>query len=196
MLCSERLILRRFRPEDREPFAALNADPRVMQHFPKPLTRHESDQLIVEDEAHFDAHGFGFWAVEVKDRAPFIGFLGLARPRYETPFTPCVEIGWRLAREHWSQGYAAEGARLALAYGFDALGLDEIVSFTVAANTRSWAVMERLGMQRDHAGDFDHPLLPEGHVLRRHVLYRLRKTDWMERSSEATRRVFEAGRDQ
>jgi len=185
MLCSERLILRRFRPEDREPFAALNADPLVMQHFPKPLTRDESDELIAQDEAHFDAHGFGFWAVEVKDGAPLIGFLGLARPSYETPFTPCVEIGWRLAREHWGQGYASEGARLALAYGFDALGLDEIVSFTVAANTRSWAVMERLGMQRDRACDFDHPLLPDGHVLRRHVLYRLRRAAWAQRIIEA-----------
>jgi len=175
VLRSQRLILRRFRPDDRAPFAALNADPSVMQHFPKVLTRDESDQVIARIEAHFDEHGFGFWAVEVQHGPPLVGFLGLARPSYETPFTPCVEIGWRLAREHWGQGYATEGARLALVYGFHELGLDEIVSFTVAANARSWAVMERLGMQRDPAGDFDHPLLPEGHPLRRHVLYRLHR---------------------
>lgn len=174
MLRTQRLILRPFRETDRAPFAALNADPTVMQHFPKTLTREESDDVAMRIEAHHAQHGFGFWAVEVLGVAPMIGFLGLSRPSYQTPFTPCVEIGWRFARAYWGAGYATEGARASLAYGFERLGLEEIVSFTVAANTRSWGVMERLGMVRDAAGDFDHPLLANGHPLQRHVLYRLK----------------------
>ena len=115
------------------------------------------------------------WAVEIPGVTPFAGFLGLGRPRFEAAFTPCVEVGWRLAAEHWGRGYATEGARAALAYGFGTLGLDEIVSFTVPGNRRSIRVMEKLGMTRDPADDFDHPVLPEGHRFRRHVLFRIRR---------------------
>ena len=169
-----RLLLRRWRPDDRIPFAALNADPRVMEHFPAPLSREESDRLAAHIEAHFDRHGFGLWAVEILRVAPFAGFVGLSVPSFEAPFTPCVEIGWRVAAEHWGRGYATEGARAALRHGFEALGLDEIVSFTVPGNARSRRVMEKLGMGHDPADDFEHPALPVGHPLRRHVLYRVR----------------------
>jgi len=151
----------------------MNADPRVMEFFVARLDRAASDALIDRIEAHFDQHGFGLWAVEVPGVAPFIGFTGLAVARFDAPFTPCVEVGWRLAAAHWGQGYATEAARLALAYGFESAGLAEILSFTAVDNRRSRAVMERLGMQRDPAEDFDHPLVPDGHPLRRHVLYRL-----------------------
>lgn len=172
-LTTERLILRPWRQSDLAPFAAMNADPRVMEFFPAPLTRAESDAMVARAQAHFDAHGFGLWAAEERDGAPFIGFVGLARPRFEAHFTPCVEIGWRLAVEHWGKGYATEGGSAALRFGFEAAGLDEIVSFTSVGNARSRAVMARLGMVRDPEDDFDHPALPEGHKLRRHVLYRL-----------------------
>ena len=170
---TERLILRRWRPEDLEPFAAINADPRVVEHFPGALSREESDALAARIEAHFAAHGFAQWAVEVRGLVPFAGFIGLSVPQFEAHFTPCVEIGWRLAATCWGSGYATEGASAALAFGFEALGLAEIVSFTVPANVRSRRVMEKLGMRHDPAGDFEHPLLPPGHRLRRHVLYRL-----------------------
>jgi ribosomal-protein-alanine N-acetyltransferase len=172
-LTTPRLRLRRWQACDREPFAALNADPRVMEHFPALLTRAESDALADRIEAHFAQHGYGLWAVEILGGAPFIGFVGLSYPRFEARFTPCVEIGWRLAAEHWGHGYATEAARAAVAYGFEALGLAEILSFTVPANVRSRRVMEKLGMRHDPAEDFDHPLLPPGHPLSRHVLYRL-----------------------
>ena len=171
-LRTERLCLRRWRTEDREPFAALNRDPRVMEFLPAPLSPEESGALIDRLEAHFQRHGFGLWAVEVPGVASCIGFIGLSVPGFETHFTPCVEVGWRLAAEHWGQGYATEGARAALAYGFEALGLAEIVSFTVPDNLRSRRVMEKLGMTHNRIDDFDHPLLAPGHRLRRHVLYR------------------------
>ncbi len=176
ILSGERVLLRPWRDEDRAPFAAMNADEQVMEFFPKLLSRAESDTSADSIQAHFARHGFGLWAVEVPGIAPFIGFTGLAVPRFTAAFTPCVEIGWRLAVEHWGKGYATEAARLALAYGFETAGLAEIVSFTTAANLRSRAVMERLGMQRDPADDFDHPSLPEEHPLRRHVLYRIGST--------------------
>ena len=172
-LRTERLLLRRWRPADCALFAALNADPTVMEFFPALLSREESDARIARIEAHFDRHGFGLWAVEIPGVAPFAGFIGLSIPDYETPFTPCVEIGWRLAAAYWDRGYATEGARAALAFGFDTLQLTEIVSFTVPANLRSRRVMEKLGMTHQPTDDFDHPLLPEGHWLRRHVLYRI-----------------------
>jgi RimJ/RimL family protein N-acetyltransferase len=175
-LVTDRLLLRRWRDEDRAPFAALNADPRVVEHLPGPLSRAESDERAARIEAHFAEHGFGLWAVEVIDAVPFAGFVGLSVPRFEAPFMPCVEIGWRLAAECWGQGYATEGARAALQFGFEDLRLDEIVSFTVPENVRSRRVMEKLGLTHDPADDFDHPLLPEGHRLRRHVLYRIRAT--------------------
>ena len=175
-LRTKRLCLRRWRPEDREPFAVLNRDPRVMEFLPAPLSPEESGAMIDRLEAHFQRHGFGLWAVEVPGVAPCIGFIGLSVPGFETDFTPCVEVGWRLAAEHWGRGYATEGARAALAFGFEQLGLDEVVSFTVPDNLRSRRVMEKLGMAHKPAEDFDHPLLAADHRLSRHVLYRRRRS--------------------
>jgi len=172
-LSSGRICLRRWRDEDREAFAAMNSDARVMEFFRSPLSRVESDAMVDRIEEHFSKRDFGLWAIEVPDVAPFIGFAGLTVARFNAPFTPCVEVGWRLAFEHWGHGYATEAARLALGYGFGTLALSEIVSFTSTANHRSRAVMERLGMRRDPAEDFDYPALPEGHPLLRQVLYRL-----------------------
>jgi len=172
-LTTGRLLLRHWRDDDRAPFAAMNADPRVMEHFPAPLSRLESDALIDEFEARFDPRNFGLWALERRDDGTFIGFTGLAAVPWAAHFTPAIEVGWRLAPEAWGSGYASEAAREAVRFGFEDAGLDEIVSFTVPANVRSRAVMERLGMTHDPADDFDHPRLPAGHPLRRHVLYRL-----------------------
>jgi RimJ/RimL family protein N-acetyltransferase len=144
-----------------------------MEFFASPLSRLESDAMVDHIQKHFNQYGFGLWALEVPDVAPFIGFAGLAVKRFPAPFTPCVEVGWRLAFEHWRRGYATEAARLALGFGFETLALAEVVSYTSVTNQRSRAVMERLGMRRDPAEDFDHPALPEDHPLRRHVLYRL-----------------------
>lgn len=176
-IVTPRLLLRRWRDSDREPFAAMNADSQVMEHFPNSLTRAESDARIERIERHFAEHGFGLWAVEVREGAPFAGFIGLAAPAFQADFTPCIEIGWRLAAAHWGQGYATEGAKAALAFGFETLGLDEIVSFTVPENVRSRRVMEKIGMWHDAASDFAHPLLPPDHRLSRHVLYRIRRPD-------------------
>jgi len=176
-LRTNRLCLRRWCATDRQPFAALNADPRVMEYFPALLPREQSDALAARIEGHFERHGFGLWAVEIVDIAPFAGFIGLSVPRFEAQFTPCVEIGWRLAAGYWGCGYATEGARAVLAFGFEQLRLAEIVSFTVTHNLRSRRVMERLGMTRNPADDFDHPALPEGHPLRRHVLYRIARPE-------------------
>jgi RimJ/RimL family protein N-acetyltransferase len=173
-----RLILRRWREFDREPFAAMNADPVVMARFPAPLTTAESEAFADAIEAAWDRNGFGLWAVEVVGGPPFIGFVGLAVPQFETHFTPAVEIGWRLDRHHWGHGYASEAGRSVLAAGFGELGLDEIVSFTSTANLRSRNVMERLGMHHDPADDFDNPRMPPGHPLVRHVLYRLTRAEW------------------
>ena len=171
-LHGERVLLREWVQHDLEPFAALNADPRVMEHFPSPLTRSESDAFVRERIVpQLAERGFGLWAVEVPEVAPFVGYVGLFVHTFEAEFTPCVEIGWRLAFPHWGNGYATEAARVAIAFGFEEKDLDEIVSFTVPANRRSVAVMERLGMS--YVGEFDHPKLPAGHSLRRHVLYRL-----------------------
>jgi RimJ/RimL family protein N-acetyltransferase len=172
-LSSSRIRLRRWCDADRDAFAALNSDARVMEFFPALLTRAQSDAMIDFVEGHFRQHDFGLWAVEVPGVAPFVGFTGLLVKRFAAHFTPCVEVGWRLAFVHWGRGYATEAARLALGHGFATLGLSDVVSYTTIANRRSRAVMERLGMRRDPAEDFDHPELPEGHPLRRHVLYRL-----------------------
>jgi len=144
-----------------------------MEHFPGALSPEESDALAARIEAHLEQHGFGLWAIEIPNIVPFAGFVGLSAPRLEAPFMPCVEIGWRLAAEHWGRGYATEAARAVLTFGFATLGLSEIVSFTVPGNFRSCRVMEKIGMTRNPADDFDHPALPEGHPLRRHVLYRI-----------------------
>ncbi len=176
-LHTPRLKLRRWVPNDREAFAAVNADPRVVEFLPNALTRDESDAVADRIAAHFEQHGFGLWAVELPGVAPFIGFIGLSTPRFDAPFTPCIEIGWRLAADFWNRGYATEGARAALAFGWNALKLNEIVSLTVPANQRSRRVMEKLGMTHDPRDDFDHPLLPAGHQLQRHVLYRIRRVE-------------------
>jgi RimJ/RimL family protein N-acetyltransferase len=170
---SQRLLLRPFRDSDFAPFAKLNADPEVMRHFPSTLTRAESDALAARVRDAHATQGFGLWALELPGEIPFLGFTGLTVPRFESHFTPCVEIGWRLARAHWGKGYAHEAARAALRLGFVHMQLPQIVSFTSVNNLRSRQLMERLGMRRDPGEDFDHPWLPAGHPLRRHVLYRL-----------------------
>lgn len=177
-IATPRLLLRPWRETDLPAFAALNADRKVMEFFPKVLDRIESDALAFRIRENFARRGFGLWAVEVPGVAPFIGFVGLSVPGFSAHFTPCVEIGWRLAREHWGHGYATEGAHASLDFGFGNFPLEEIVSFTTAANRRSRAVMERLGMTHTPADDFDHPALPEGHPLRPHVLYRIRRDDF------------------
>ena len=153
----------------------MNADPRVTEFLPTPLDRPASDALVARVEAHFQKHGFGLWAVEIRGSGSFAGFVGLQTPPFEAPFTPCVEIGWRLAPETWGKGYATEAALAVIHHGFTTLGLQEILSWTVPANVRSQRVMAKLGMTHDPRDDFDHPLLSEGHPLRRHVLYRLRR---------------------
>ena len=173
-----RLWLRAWRDEDVEPFAALNADPRVMEHFPAPLSRAETEAAVARIRAHFTQQGWGLWALEVPGVAPFVGFVGLMTVSFSAPFTPAVEVGWRLAPAHWGHGYATEGARAALDVAFHRLRLPAVVSFTVPANVRSRRVMEKLGLRHAPADDFEHPRLPEGHPLRRHVLYRVRREAW------------------
>jgi RimJ/RimL family protein N-acetyltransferase len=175
---TERLLLRRWRDTDLEPFAALNADPRVMEHFPSALSRLDGERFIARVRAHMDRRGYGFWALEVKGSESFIGFTGLGVVPFDAHFTPAVEIGWRLAHASWGRGYASEAARAALGFAFLELGLGEIVSFTVAANRRSRAVMERIGMHHRAADDFDHPRIAQGHPMRRHVLYRIGRSEW------------------
>jgi RimJ/RimL family protein N-acetyltransferase len=177
-LSTRRLRLRPWRDQDLARFAALNGDPRVMEFMPKTLTRSESDALARRIRDNLAGRGFGLWAVEVPGVADFIGFVGLSIPAFQAPFTPCIEIGWRLAAEHWRHGYATEAARAALNFGFERCRFDEIVAFTVPGNWRSRQVMERLGMTRSAGDDFDHPILPEGHKFRRHVLYRLARSEW------------------
>ncbi len=168
-----RLVLRRFTADDASAFAAMNADPRVMRHFPALLSRRESDALLERIEAHWDAEGFGpFAATPREDPSELLGFVGLMRVGFSAHFTPAVEIGWRVRHQAWNRGFATEGAAACLAFGFETLGLGEIVSFTAEGNAASRRVMEKLGMRRDPSEDFDHPKLPPGHRLRRHVLYR------------------------
>jgi RimJ/RimL family protein N-acetyltransferase len=174
-LRTERLLLRRWRKEDRAPFAELNGDPLVMEHFPATLSRAESDELIERMERSFGEHGYGAWAVEVLGEIPVAGFVGLWRQNDERlAFAPTVEIGWRLSQASWGRGIATEAATAAIAYGVGELGLDEIVAFTTVGNHRSRAVMERLGMRRDRSDDFLHPGLEPDHPLAPHVLYRVR----------------------
>ena len=175
MLETERLRLRAWEPGDREGFAQINADPGVMEFFPKCLTREESDAMVDRIESHFRAKGFGLYAAELRNDARFIGYVGLHTPTFEAHFMPCVEIGWRLASDVWGKGLATEGALAVVQHAFENLGLDQVVSFTASANRRSIRVMEKIGMTRDAGGDFEHPNLPVGHPLRHHVLYRLRK---------------------
>lgn len=175
LLETSRLFLRQWRETDVAPFAKMNADPQVMQHFPSMPTYEQTAQMVKRIAAHFEKHGFGLWAVELKESEQFAGFIGLAVPQFTADFTPCVEIGWRLAVPFWNQGYATEGARAALEFGFTRCHLQEIVSFTVPANVASRRVMEKIGMS--YIEDFDHPVLTEDDPLRRHVLYRITKQE-------------------
>jgi RimJ/RimL family protein N-acetyltransferase len=177
-LRTARLILRPWRDADLEPFAAMAADPEVMAHLGQPPGRAASDALAQRIRDHIATHGYGYWAVELPGAAPFIGFVGLRKVAFVARFTPAIDLGWRLARAHWGCGYASEAAAAAIAFGFGRLGLSEVVAYTVPANQRSRAVMRRLGMRHSEADDFDHPLLPAGHPLRRHVLYRLPRVAW------------------
>jgi ribosomal-protein-alanine N-acetyltransferase len=165
--------MRRWRDEDRAPFAAMNADPVVMEHFPRTLTRAESDLFVERIRTGFAEHGYGLWALEVRETGKFIGYTGLALQTFPAPFNPSVEVGWRLQQSAWGHGYASEAARASLAVGFDEFGLDEIVSMTAVTNLRSQRVMERIGMTRDRADDFLHPNVPKGHRVQPHVLYRM-----------------------
>lgn len=172
-----RLLLRAPRESDVDAFLATAADPESIRYFHKPLSREECAAQIAAVHAHFAAHGFGRWAVELPGEVPFIGLVGLTQVTFDAPFVPAVEIGWRIVRPHWRRGFAQEAAAAAIADGFDR-GLAEIVAFTVPDNAPSRAVMRSLGMTHDEAADFDHPRLPEGHALRRHVLYRLPRAAW------------------
>jgi RimJ/RimL family protein N-acetyltransferase len=177
MIDTARLRLRQWRDTDLEPFARMNADARVMEHFPARLDRAASDAFAGRLRAEIEERGYGFWAVELRHTGDFIGFTGLRIPAAPLPIGPCVEIGWRLAAGHWGQGHASEAARAALEYGFVTLGLDEIVSFTALPNVRSQAVMQRIGMT--HRGEmFEHPGVAPGHPLRPHCLYRLTRRQW------------------
>ncbi len=177
-LRTQRLILRPWCEADLEPFAVLNADPRVMEFFPSCYTRAESDALAGRVMEYFAKHGYGLWAVELPGGCPFLGFVGLSTPRFEASFTPCVEIGWRLALDHWGKGYAREAAHASIDFGFDTLKLDGIVSFTSQLNLRSQRVMQAIGMTHSPDEDFNHPFLADSHRLQRHVLYRLSRAEW------------------
>lgn len=182
---TERLILRPWREEDLVPFVQLNADQRVMECFPAPLSQEETMQMMQRFQSKIEKNGWGLWAVEVPSIAPFIGFIGLNPVERETcpvPFAPAVEVGWRLAYDYWGKGFATEGALASLKFGFEDLQLPEIVSFTATQNLRSMAVMKKIGMHRDPLEDFDHPHVPEGHVLKKHVLYRLKREEWEKKS--------------
>lgn len=175
ILKTERLILRQWCEDDLKPFAELNADSRVREYFPGLLNRQESNASVKLMSGHIQKYGWGFWATSLIQTSEFIGFIGLEDIHFAAPFnklSPAVEIGWRLAFSHWGKGYATEGAKAALRYGFKKLNLVEIVSFTAVQNTRSRKVMEKINMYHDPKDDFDHPKLLEGHPLRRHVLYR------------------------
>ena len=178
-LASARLLLRQWQDEDLPEFAAMCADPQVMRYFPAPLSRLDSASLIGRIRGHFAEHGFGLWALERKDTGQFIGFTGLGVVGFDAPFTPAIEIGWRLAREHWGLGYASEAAWTALRCGFDRLALNQVVSFTADRNLPSQKVMQAIGMHNNPDDDFAHPNLPDGHPLKPHVLYRINRQQWL-----------------
>lgn len=184
---TKRLILRQWQKSDLEPFAKLNADPRVREYFPGTLSRGESDASVKLISNHIEKCHWGFWAASLLETGEFIGMIGLEDVSFSAPFnqlTPAVEIGWRLAFNHWGKGYATEGALASLQYAFESLKLNEVVSFTTLKNMRSRQVMERIGMHHDPKNDFDHPKLPEKHPLRRHVLYRINKIEWERQASK------------
>jgi RimJ/RimL family protein N-acetyltransferase len=187
VLETERLILRRWRDSDRSPFARLNADPRVMEFMPAPLEAPESDRMVDRIEQHFEARGFGLFAAELRAEECFIGFIGLSIPGFDAPFMPAVEVGWRLAFEHWGKGLATEGASEVMGYAFEILRFDRLVSFTTPLNLRSLNVMEKLGMTRNPADDFEHPNLQIRHRLRSHVLYQISWEQWIKNQKSIAR---------
>ena len=171
-LRTARLLMRPWREEDREPFAALNADPVVMEHFPSTMTRQESDAFVDRIRAHFAEHGFGLWALE--DATGFLGFTGLQWATFDAPFNPSLEVGWRLRRDAWGKGYASEAATAAVQHGLTRV--ERITSFTALTNVRSQRVMQRIGMVR--TAEFEHPRVPEGSPIRPHVLYVAERQTW------------------
>lgn len=176
---TERLVLRQWREQDREPFVELNADPRVMEFFPRTWTREESEASFQSSRNHIEKYGWGKWAACLRETDEFVGRIGLEEVDFQAHFSPNVELGYRIAYKYWGKGYATEGARAALEYGFQGLQLEEIVAFTPVQNVRSQLVLERIGMHRNPEEDFDHPKLPKGHRLSRHVLYRIDKKCFM-----------------
>lgn len=177
-ITTPRLVMRQWREEDLAPFAAMNADPKVMEFFPATLTREQSDGMAQRCRALIAERGWGIWALETRDDGKFIGFLGLHTPGYNLPFTPCVEMGWRLCTDAWGKGLASEAARAAFDVGFNRLNLNEIVAFTALPNIRSQALMQRMGMTLSPDENFDHPAVEAGSWLQKHCLYRLGKKDW------------------
>lgn len=177
-LVTDRLRMRRWLTSDLEPFIAMSVDERVMEHFPSLMSRAQCESMMEAVNQEIDERGFGLWALERRDTGEFIGYTGLHQVSFETPFTPAVEVGWRLSYGAWGQGFATEAARLALKVGFKEHDLSEIVSFTIPPNLKSQAVMQRLGMRRDEAGDFDHPRYLDDDRIRRHILYRLSVDEW------------------
>lgn len=175
---TQRLRLRRWKKEDRIDFARINADPIVMQYYPNVLSTVESNAMADRIESLFTAKGWGFWAVEHINDQRFIGFVGLHEPNYKLPVTPCVEIGWRLAKEYWGYGYATEAASACLAVAFETLDLPQVYSFASVTNKKSQAVMQRLGMVNTQI-NFEHPMIPDNHPLREHVLYKIDKQEWI-----------------
>ena len=184
IISTSRICLRTWQASDQLSFAQMNADSQVMEYFPSTLTENETQALIERINEHLRCHQFGLWAAELKETKEFIGFIGLSIPSFSTHFTPCVEIGWRLARQYWGQGLATEGAKAVLDYGFSQFDLDEIVSFTALGNYRSRRVMEKIGLTRQEKDDFDNPRLALDHPLSKHVLYRLTQIQWRARQKE------------
>jgi RimJ/RimL family protein N-acetyltransferase len=170
---TERLILRTWKDEDAEAFYRINQDPKVLEFLLGPMSIEEVKKFIREKNEFFNQYKYTLWAVEEKTSHALIGFVGLWNPPWQAPFTPCVEIGWRLGSQYWGQGYAVEAATAVLNYGFNCINFPELVSFTVPLNIRSLRVMEKIGMKRDFKGDFAHPKLPLAHPLSQHVLYRI-----------------------
>jgi len=177
---TERLKLRQWKDSDFPIFSEMNADPIVMKYYPNTLSEDESNTLANKCRELISKQSWGFWAVETKKEKEFIGFVGLHKPTYDLPFTPCVEIGWRLGKKYWGKGYATEAALEALKFAFEELKLNEVYSFASVSNTQSWAVMERLNM-RNLEKNFEHPIIPEKHPLREHVLYKITAEQWNNR---------------
>jgi RimJ/RimL family protein N-acetyltransferase len=180
---TQRLKLRQWQPEDRPLFAEMNADPEVMKYFPQSLTHEQSAQMAQHMASLIAAQGWGFWAVELRESEQFIGFVGLNKPDYELPVTPCVEVGWRLRKKYWGHGYATEAGNASLVVGFETLRLPEIYAFTTLTNHKSQAVMQRLGMTNTRQ-NFMHPMVPKHHPLREHVLYKIDQSTWHTRQPQ------------